>query len=150
MEKKIPNEKLGRAGEYSVAGELLKRGYDVDVTVANAKAVDIRIYNHINKTYRTVEVKTTIITEKHPHIITRFFQNYSSTSTITPDYWVLVFIDKDLISHYYVLTHQEVGDLQVKMNNMTCWPTEKCKNGVDNIYLDQLTDFENRWDIIPF
>ncbi len=48
----------GMAGEFLVAGKLFKRGFQVSVTMGNAKAIDLFVYNP--KTTRTfnVQVKT--------------------------------------------------------------------------------------------
>lgn len=37
----IPSSSTGLSGEYYVAAELLRRGYNVGITMGNAKAIDI-------------------------------------------------------------------------------------------------------------
>jgi predicted AAA+ superfamily ATPase len=37
----IQSSSTGLSGEYFVAGELLRRGYSVGITMGNAKAIDI-------------------------------------------------------------------------------------------------------------
>ena len=62
---------LGMAGEYSVCAELLKRGHNASVTMGNAKAVDIVVFQQDN-TYRRIEVKTS----RNKRFVTGFFQKY--------------------------------------------------------------------------
>jgi hypothetical protein len=48
----------GNAGEYLVLGELLRRGYDVQLADRNTKGYDVLIGNATDKTLRKVQVKT--------------------------------------------------------------------------------------------
>ncbi len=87
-------------------------------------------------------------TSRNPRIVTGFFQKYASpTHNPHPDYWVLVYIDKDYVSHYYVLTHQEMAKEQMRRNGMSQW-THIAK-GVDNVLVRDLSNFESAWDKIP-
>jgi len=48
----------GMAGQFLTVGKLFKRGYQASVTLGNAKAVDILVYNPgIDKSFN-VQVKT--------------------------------------------------------------------------------------------
>ena len=77
-------------------------------------------------------------------IVTNFFKNYWDKSNKDhPDFWVLVHIDKDNISHYYVLTHDEMGDTQMKRNGATIW--KQNKTGVDNVTLKHIQSFKDKW-----
>lgn len=138
---------LSIAGEYGVASELSKRHFNVSITYGNAKAVDIILCGEDANgipTYKTVEVKTS----RNKRIVTSFFQKYGDKTVKHPDYWVIVYIDKDNVSHYYVLTHQEMGEVQMRRNNMNNWGP--VKNGVDNIIITNISTFENQWDKIKF
>jgi len=53
MDKQI----TGLAGEYFVAAELLKRGWQVAITLGNAKAIDLIATNESGQTQR-IQVKT--------------------------------------------------------------------------------------------
>ena len=61
---------------------------------------------------------------------------------------MLVFIDKVFTAHYYILTHEEIGDIQMHVNKMTSWM--KNDNDVDGISRcnSELKQHENRWDKI--
>ena len=67
------------------------------------------------------------------------------TSNNHPDYWVLVYIDKNGQSHFYVLTHEELGEIQMKRNGMTEWEKH---DGCDNVLLRDIKHCEDRWDKI--
>ena len=131
-------QQLSMSGEYGVCSELCKRGLDVSLTMGNAKAIDIFVKGS-NGTYKTIEVKTS----RSKRFVTGFFQKYGDKSKLHPDYWVLVHIDKNNISHYYILTHDEMGQVQMARNGMTEWgPVE---GGVDNVLLANVAAFEDQW-----
>lgn len=136
----MDKQRLGMAGEYSVCAELLKRGYNASITMGNAKAVDIVVFLQDN-TYRRIEVKTS----RNKRFVTGFFQKYYDKSRIHPDLWIYVHIDAKNISHYYILTHEEMGEVQMKRNEMD--NREKIE-GCDNVLLCDLEPFKDKWDII--
>jgi hypothetical protein len=51
-------QKSGLAGELFVAAELLKREYQVSLTLGNAKSVDLFVQKHAKSPAVTVQVKT--------------------------------------------------------------------------------------------
>ncbi len=136
------------AGEYSVAAELNKRGFNASITLGNAKAADIIITKDLGdvKIFKSIEVKTS----RESRIVTSFFPKYSDKSKSHPDYWVIVHIDDSERFHYYILTHEELGHIQMVRNNMDTWaPIPKgTKRGCDNILLSSISQFENKWDKI--
>ncbi len=138
---KISKYLLSLTGEYAVCSELCKRGYDVSLTLGNAKAVDIMVFLPDNSC-RRIEVKTS----QTGRFVTNFFQKYyNKTLNNHPDYWVLVYIDKDGNMHYYILTHEELGDIQMKRNGMSKWSKVV---GCDNVLLKDIAHCKNRWDKI--
>jgi len=58
MASSIDRQKTGLAGEFFVAAELLKRGYQVAVTLGNAKSVDLMVHDETSRRTITVQVKT--------------------------------------------------------------------------------------------
>ena len=59
MAGKKSNKTLsGMAGEFLTAGQLLKRGYLVAVTMGNAKAIDLFVHNEKTQKVFRVQVKT--------------------------------------------------------------------------------------------
>lgn len=140
---KIQGKKLqlGMAGEYSVCAELLKRGHNASITMGNAKAVDIIIFTSDN-TYRRIEVKTS----RNKRFVTGFFQKYyDKTLALHPDFWVLVHLDEEFKSRYFILTHEEMGSVQMKRNEMDDW--ERIV-GCDNVLLKDIEQFEDKWEKI--
>ena len=133
--------RLCLAGEFGVCSELSKLGYDVNITMGNAKAVDVVLFK--NGSCVRIEVKTS----RSSRFVTNFFQKYYDPSEgIHPDFWVLVHIDKDNKSHYYILSHQEMGDVQMKRNGMTAWAKV---DGCDNVLLKDVKGYgEGMWDKI--
>jgi len=133
--------RLGMAGEYGVCSELCKRGFDASITLGNAKAVDIVVFMQ-DSTYRRIEVKTS----RNKRFVTGFFQKYYDIDQSPhPDFWILVLIDEDNKSHYYILTHEEMGNVQMKRNEMDAW--ERIV-GCDNVLLKDIEQFENNWEKI--
>jgi hypothetical protein len=133
--------KLSMAGEYGVCAELSKLGFDASITFGNMKATDIVVV--IGTELRRIEVKTTRSTK----FVTNFFQKkYFIPSQSHPDYWVLVHVDSNNNSRFFVLTHQEMGDVQMQRNGMSSWAQNQ--GGVDNVLLKHIVQFENQWDKI--
>jgi hypothetical protein len=144
MAKQALKARIGLAGEFGVASELLKLGCDATVTFGNAKATDVIVYDSQKPHLcQRIEVKTS----KRKRFVTGFFQKYGDKTKPHPDYWVIVYIDENNISHYYVLTHDEMGKVQMDRNGLTTWqPVE----GVDNVTLNNIKPFENQWSKIIF
>lgn len=132
---------LNLSGEYGVCAELAKQQINASLTYGNHKAADILVINPATRKALALEVKTT----KSNRIVTGFFQKYKTAETPHPDFWVIVFIDKLNISNYYVLSHNEIAEIQMKRNGMTEW---KHVNGVDNILLESIKESQNNWDKI--
>ena len=138
---------LGIAGEYRVLSELLLRGYNAAITMGNSKGTDILIFNSDRKFLR-VEVKTCGNRKK---FVTSYFPKYTTASHTDPDIWILyhpnIFneLNQDI---YYILTHAEVRELQLKQNK---GKETKAGEGVDNIALRLLSaeNIEpNNWEKI--
>jgi len=134
--------RLNMIGEFAVCVELLKRGIHAFVTYGNQKAADIITVGK-DKRASVIEVKTS----DSNRIVTGFFQKYYIENMVEcPDFWVLVHFDsKTLQAEFYVLTHQEMGNEQMKRNNMSEW---KFVNGVDNVSLKALLEYKGEWSKI--
>ena len=146
-EKKEDKDLLAMCGEYAVASELCKNGFNASITYGNAKAVDICVFDNKTSTFKRIEVKTS----RSKRFVTGFFQKYylENSGKTHPDYWIIVHIDDNNQNHFYVLTHEEMAEAQMKRNGLTKWPVEKPK-GVDNVGLDNISMHENRFDKIKF
>jgi len=132
---------LNLSGEYGVCAELAKRQINSSLTYGNHKAADVMVINPETRKALVIEVKTT----KSNRIVTGFFQKYKTPVTPHPDFWVVVHIDKDNYSNYYVLTHDEMSKIQMARNGMTEW---NHVNGVDNILLEHIKTYKNDWEKI--
>lgn len=129
---------LNLSGEYGVCAELAKQQINSSLTYGNHKAADVMVISPETRKALVIEVKTT----KSNKIVTGFFQKYKTPDTPHPDFWVVVQIDNDNYSSYYVLDHGEMAKIQMTRNGMTKWNYVK---GVDNILLDQIKPFKNDW-----
>lgn len=145
--EKLDKGKIGLAGEMRVASELLKKGYEASITFGNSKATDIVVFGDKNNFLR-VEVKTS---KNQRNFVTGYYPKYTDKSKLSPDVWVLYLPDKEAKSNgdrFFILTHEEVGELQLIVNNGI--KTEKGK-GCDNIPLKLLLTyvdrFEERWEL---
>ena len=132
---------LNIAGEFAVCSELAKRKILANLTLGNKKAVDIIVFKENNEAI-TIEVKTT----NKNRIVTSFLQKYKTPDFPHPNIWVMVVIDKNLQNRFFILTHNEVAYIQMKVNKVDVW--KENKGGVDNIPLSAILEFENRWDKI--
>jgi hypothetical protein len=132
---------LNLSGEYGVCAELAKRHINASLTYGNHKAADVILINPKTRRALVVEVKTT----KSKRIVTGFFQKYNTPETPHPDFWIIVHIDIENISNYYVLTHGDIANVQMKRNGMSTWESVK---GVDNILLENIKEYYNNWNII--
>lgn len=138
---------LGLAGEYGVCAELSKRGIPCSLTFGNAKAADVLVFGKQGqKSCYIIEVKTS----KSTRFVTNFFQKYGDKNKQPhPDFWVIVHIDEkdeNLTSSYHILTHEEMGQVQMERNKMTKW--EPAPKGCDNVLLQHIKQFEGKWDTI--
>ena len=137
---------LSLCGEYAVASELCKRGYNASITYGNAKAVDVIVFDDTTSTFKRIEVKTS----RNDRFVTSFFQKYylNNNNKTHPDYWIIVRVDDDK-NHFYVLTHDEMARAQMSNNKINEWWIEK-PTGVDNVSLKHIEMYENKFDKITF
>ena len=140
MKKNEEKYFINLAGEYAVCSELAKRNIQANLTLGNKKAVDIIILKNDN-TALTVEVKTT----NKNKFVTGFFQKYFSEELPHPNIWVLVQLHENNKTRFFILTHDDVADVQMRVNKMSKW---EHVNGVDNIPLKEILEFENKWEKI--
>lgn len=127
---------IGIAGEFRVLSECLLRGYNASITFGNAKATDLIVF-HPDNSYSRVEVKTS---KNGRNFVTGFFPKYIDESRLHPDFWVFYLprkIETSEPDYFYILTHDEVRELQLMMNKGSI--TEPGK-GVDNITLKLLQE----------
>jgi hypothetical protein len=54
---------------------------------------------------------------------------------------IIVHFDKNNFTHFFVLTHQEMAEVQMKRNGMTEW---RKVNGLNNVLLGSLKAFDDQ------
>lgn len=141
MSKSISKYLISLSGEYGVCSELAKRGVLASITLGNLKSTDIIINSIKESILYSIEVKTS----KTGRFVTGFFQKFHSKEIKGPDFWILIHLDKNLQSRYFILSHEELANIQMQRNGMTEW---RKINGVDNILMKQVLEFENCWEKI--
>jgi hypothetical protein len=134
-------------GKMRVTSELLKKGYEANIKFITAKSVKVIIIGDNEKSI-SVEVKTSRNQKK---FVTNYYPKYTDSNSERPEIWVFYLPDKNANSdgdRFFILTHEEVGEMQLKVNKGT--KTEKGK-GVDNIPLSFLENekslCEARWHL---
>jgi hypothetical protein len=143
---------LSIAGEFRVCSELLKRGIHATITLGNKKGVDIFIYNKDTNQTKSIEVKTT----QKNNFMTMLFQKYKMENQTHPDYWILFSTkqkaDGKFDENFYILEHNDIVKLQKKMNKVEDLPYSKCVEksnpGTDNIRINLLESFRDKWETL--
>ena len=130
MAEITPNS-TGLSGEYFVAGELLRRGFNVAITMGNAKAIDL-IAEKNGKTF-PIQVKS-IYKKKNvgwPILKSKIKRNH---------FYVFVNLNGDKLLHpeFFISTASE-AKRKIK---------EYSTRGILNMYLINNDKFKNRWDKI--
>jgi len=143
----MKDQNIGLMGEFRVASELIRRGYNASITFGNAKATDIIVLN--KSTYLRIEVKTC---KNGEDFVTNYFPKYTDSDKLHPDIWVLFLPAKDIETgkdRFFILKHVEIEELQLIVNKGR--KTEKGQ-GVDNIPVrlieERKNEIENRWNLL--
>ena len=130
MPEITPNS-TGLSGEYFVAGELLRRGFNVAITMGNAKAIDL-IAEKNGKTF-PVQVKS-IYKKKNvgwPILKSKIKQKH---------FYVFVNLNGDKLTHpeFFICTSTE-AKRKIK---------EYATRGILNLNLINNDNYKGRWDKI--
>jgi hypothetical protein len=137
-----PEEKyfLNLTGEYAVCSELAKIKIKASLSFINKKVGNEVVLDD----KQDVKLKLKITNKQS--IVTHFFQKYITPDISHPDFWIMVFIENNLHIRFFILNHEELAQVQMKTNKVDKWSENK--GGVDNIPLNAILEFENRWDKI--
>ncbi|MFZ1519451.1 MAG: group I intron-associated PD-(D/E)XK endonuclease [Ignavibacteriaceae bacterium] len=127
----ITRNSTGLSGEYFVAAELLRRGFNVAITMGNAKAIDL-IAEKKGKTF-PIQVKS-IYKKKNvgwPILKSKIKAKH---------YYVFVNLNADLLEQpeYFICT---AGEAKRKIK-------EYATRGILNMYLINNEKYLDRWDKI--
>lgn len=130
MSEISPNS-TGLSGEYFVAGELLRRGFNVAITMGNAKAIDL-IAEKNGKTF-PIQVKS-IYKKKNvgwPILKSKIKQKH---------FYVFVNLNGDKLTHpeFFICTSTE-AKRKIK---------EYATRGILNLNLINNDNYKGRWDKI--
>jgi len=125
----------GLAGEYFVAAELLKRGYQVAMTMGNAKAVDLMVQVPATRRMSSVEVKTL----RHPNCFA------IKLAAITEDliYVFVILHDEGTHPEFFVLRGTEI----LRDPNQYFGSSLGRADGRDTINYGPLKVWKDRWDL---
>ncbi|MFZ2654826.1 MAG: hypothetical protein WAX69_07895 [Victivallales bacterium] len=127
-------QKSGLAGEMFVAAELLKREFQVSLTLGNAKSIDIFAYSEIDK--RTYEVQVKTLRTSNCYLL--------RIQDIIPDHiYVFVLLHKPgQPVEYFILK----GDEIIK-NEKTLYGGGDGKQKMSGILMGPLKVYKERWNI---
>lgn len=129
---------LSAIGKYGTLSELLKRNLYASF---ESKRDNNIIIKHANDSKSLAVVRTT----RSERFVTHFFDKRYHDQSNPVSYWIFCRVDENNISHYYILTHAEMGEIQTRMNNNI---RQIPSGGVDCVNLQFIEDHENRWDLI--
>jgi hypothetical protein len=156
---KLPSYLLNLAGEYRVCSELNKRGVLGTMTYGNRKGADVYAMNDRDRRVLKIEVKTS----QQKNFVTSITQKgmgVESSNVGTPDFWVLVQILREVDpdgfhERFFVLTHKEICGVQERRNMLYGERYSErhgrqpdFSKGVDNVTVDDVEPFEDKWDKI--
>lgn len=125
----------GMAGEFLVAGKLFKRGYQVAITLGNAKSIDLFVQNPNNSKTFNVQVKT--LRNKNCFPIRK--------ESINPNYiYIFVILNQnEQNENFYILNGNEI---LTNIDNFFGSSYKKITS-MPAINYGPLKKFENNWVI---
>lgn len=129
---------LSAIGKYGTLSELLKRNLSASFESNRDNNIIIK---HANKSKSLAVVRTT----RSERFVTHFFDERYHDKNNPVSYWIFCRVDENNTSHYYILTHIEMGEIQTRLNNNI---HQVPSGGVDCVNLQFIEDHENRWDLI--
>ena len=119
---------FGKAQEFRVVSELLKRGFQVFLPVVDDEGVDLLVRNRIGK-YIEVQIKARSANAKNSHFFSRL--------SVKPkdNYYFIFFTEKD--ENFWIIPSEELEKIAVKNKGakikvnilLSCLITEIVKTG---------------------
>lgn len=131
------SQKSGMAGEFLVAGKLFKLGYQVSITMGNAKAIDLFVHNH--RTDRTFNVQVKTIRKKNCYPLRK--------EGINPnDIFVFVVLnDPGQNEDYFIISGSTILANITKFFGMSY--ARETPSRVPTVNYGPLKDFRDKWEI---
>ncbi|MFZ4395083.1 MAG: hypothetical protein ACOYOU_05580 [Kiritimatiellia bacterium] len=134
MKQRRDCQKSGLSGELFVAAELLKRDFQVSLTLGNAKAIDLFAYWEATDKAYEVQVKT--LRTSNCYLLR--IQNVSPTHI-----YVFVLLHKPgQPVEYFILRGQEIID-----NEKTLYGGGDGRQPMSGINMSPLKPYRDRWDV---
>ena len=132
MVKKKDRQKSGLSGELFVAAELLKREYQVSITLGTAKDIDLFAYNEDTNKSFDIQVKT--LRASNCYLL--------KPETLTPNrVYVFVMLNKvDKAVEYFIASGQEIID-----NKQTLYGNPDVDFAA--IKIGEIRKYANRWNV---
>ncbi len=135
MAKRKDRQKTGLAGELFVAAELLKRDYQVSLTLGNAKAIDLFVYNEdINRAF-DVQVKT--LRRSNCYIL-------SPKNIIPKRVYIFVMLNTiDRPVEYFIISGKKI----LENKEILYGKNLQENNPFSAIRIGQIRKYKDRWEI---
>jgi len=132
--KRRDGQKSGLAGEFFVAAELLKRDYQVSLTLGNAKAVDLFVQRTEDSQPTTVQVKT--LRSPNCYLI--------RSSDVHRDHiYVFVLLHKPSEPvEYFVVAGSELCEKRFEV-----WGKDGGEKAFAGITIGRIRQFKDKWTI---
>jgi len=135
-EKKIrrDGQKSGLAGELFVAAELLKREWQVSLTMGNAKSIDLFVQKHDMSRAVTVQVKTLRSSNCYP---------IGVQDVNTEQIYVFVLLHKPGEAvEYFILPGQHMTDHPQEL-----WGEDGGQSDFAGITIGRIRPFKDNWEV---
>ena len=101
VKSKRDNQITGLSGEYFVAAELLKRDFQVSMTLGNAKSIDLIAISPITNIAYKIQVKTL---RKKPNCFTLLINK-----VVSEDIYIFVYLNSESeVPDYYIIQGNEL------------------------------------------
>ncbi|MBU0712825.1 hypothetical protein KJ762_02485 [bacterium] len=134
MAKRRDSQKSGLAGEFFVAAELLKRDFQVALTMGNAKSVDIIVQRDDTSLPVTVQVKT--LRSSNCYLI-------GVRNVVPSQIYVFVLLRKVAQPvEYFIVSGQEMLDRRFEI-----WGQNGGDGDFAGITMGRIRPFQDRWDV---
>jgi transposase-like protein len=125
------------AGEFLIVGKLFKRGYQASVTLGNAKAIDVLVYNQKNNRNYNVQVKT--LRKKN------YFPMKKEDIHDDHIYVFVILNDFDQNEEFYIIKGSEISK-DINKFFGTSYTREK-PSTFPGIYPGTLKDYKDNWKL---
>lgn len=135
--KALERQLTGMAGEFLAASKLFKRGYQVAVTMGNAKSIDLFVYNPHTERKFAVQVKT--LRKKNCFLINK-------EDILDDDIYIFILLNKFEDHENIFIIDGKTINSDINKFFGSCYKEGKCTN-MPAINYGPLAEYENNWDV---